>query len=427
MICKVYRHWRKIDGKRVRDRLYTGHLKIKNDLKVTYIPLGIADKEAAQRKLDEIRQEREQEAAGILTPKPIRQAAQTPLPAHLAAFTADLIAKQRNAEYVDSIRHRCTALFTACGWKILRDITPESFIAWRAEQAMAPKTLNEYLNAATGFLNWMENNGSVSHNPLSKVDHVETKGNEVRKRRALTMEQLESLLKASPKRALIYLTKVYTGLRRNELGLLTWGDLHLDGTEPFVKVRASTTKNKKQASLPLRRELARMLLAARPAHFSFGTPVFPQGMPKMETFRLDLQAAGIPYKDDLGQQLDFHALRVTLATNLGRAGVSPWIGRDILRHSDIRLTTATYTDASQLPTRAAMDSLPWPSCTQIRTQIADVSRQGGASAGTVGEMVPLLEAPKKEAVSQDLATAGTSCQTKEKVAGLGFEPRKFRL
>ena len=40
-------------------------------------------------------------------------------------------------------------------------------------------------------------------------------------------------------------------MRSSELGALTWGDLHLDAVTPFVKVRASTTKNGKSADLRL--------------------------------------------------------------------------------------------------------------------------------------------------------------------------------
>lgn len=49
------------------------------------------------------------------------------------------------------------------------------------------------------------------------------------------------------------------GLRRSELAALKWSDLHLDALTPFVKVRASTTKNGKPADIRVLPEVAAAL------------------------------------------------------------------------------------------------------------------------------------------------------------------------
>ena len=49
---------------------------------------------------------------------------------------------------------------------------------------------------------------------------------------------------------------------------------------------------------------------------------------------------------------------MTLATMLNKSGVAPRIAQEIMRHSDIRLTIATYTDAKLLNVSVALDSLP---------------------------------------------------------------------
>jgi peptidoglycan/LPS O-acetylase OafA/YrhL len=69
MICEVYRHARIVKGKRTVDNFWTGHLKLRGDLVVAHIPLGVSDKEVARQRLAEIRREREQRAVGLLTPK----------------------------------------------------------------------------------------------------------------------------------------------------------------------------------------------------------------------------------------------------------------------------------------------------------------------------------------------------------------------
>ncbi len=78
----------------------------------------------------------------------------------------------------------------------------------------------------------------------------------------------------------------------------------------------------------------------------------------MKTFRKDLEAAGIAASDGQGRRVDFHALRHTLATNLARAGVSPRVAMEMMRHSDMRLTQRTYTDAALLPMTDALEKLP---------------------------------------------------------------------
>ena len=60
-----------------------------------------------------------------------------------------------------------------------------------------------------------------------------------------------------------------------------------------------------------------------------------------------------------GHRADFHSLRHTLATNLARAGTAPRVAMEIMRHSDMRLTAKTYTDAGLLPVADAVLKLPY--------------------------------------------------------------------
>ncbi len=49
--------------------------------------------------------------------------------------------------------------------------------------------------------------------------------------------------------------------------------------------------------------------------------------------------AGVPYKDDQGRQADFHALRKSFNTHLAQAAVDPQTRKEMMRHSELRLTT----------------------------------------------------------------------------------------
>jgi integrase len=337
---------------------YIGRYKMPGMKKPATVRLRVTDKRIAEQRLMEIVREAENEAAGIVMPKPIRSAAVLPFVQHLDAFVTDLRARGRSKMYVRNVAMNVKHLIASCGWGMVKDVTPQSFMVWRAGQSKAAKTINEYLNAANALLNWMHRTGLLLANPLLCVGKVETQGKERRLRRALTDAEVQRLLDVNPRHRVVYMTALLTGLRRAELKALRWGDFHLDAVRPFVNVRASTTKNHKAATMFLREDLVDALRAMRPVGVSDVTRVFWRCIPRMPEYRSDLAKAGIDFEDTQGRRVDFHALRHTLATNLSRSGVAPRVAMELMRHSDMRLTARTYTDASLLPMSDALEKLP---------------------------------------------------------------------
>jgi integrase len=296
------------------------------------VSLGTSDKQVAEKRRSEFVAEKEREQAGILAPKEMRVAAQRSLSDHIEDFVTDIRARGKAEKYADNIEMRLNRLVAECGWKTVRDVGADSFAAWRARQKMAPKTLNEYLNAASGLLNWMQRSGRIPANPLKVVGKVEMRGRETRRRRALTLDELRRFLQVSGSRKAVYLTAVYTGLRRGELEQLEWTDIHLDDVaQPFIEVRASTTKNHEKATIKLHGDVVAALREER-ENSDGDERVFT--VPKIETFRADLDKASIPYRDEQGRVADFHSLRVTLCTNLHNAGVPERTAMEMMRHSE---------------------------------------------------------------------------------------------
>ena len=70
------------------------------------------------------------------------------------------------------------------------------------------------------------------------------------------------------------------------------------------------------------------------------------------------QSDYLAYRDAEGRYADFHALRHSFITMVGKAGVSPREAMELARHSDMRLTMKTYTDTAQLPLAATVRRLP---------------------------------------------------------------------
>ena len=152
------------------------------------------------------------------------------------------------------------------------------------------------------------------------------------------------------------LLAVATGLRYSEIGSIQPGDRSTEA--PNVTVAAAYTKNGETATLALPRDLAHDLaayVASQPA----GKPVFvlPEGK-GAKMLRMDLKAAGIPYRDASGLYFDFHSLRCQTATLADAAGVSPRVVQKIMRHSSLELT-GRYTRPRAVNTsQAAAGMLP---------------------------------------------------------------------
>jgi integrase len=428
----IYRRKRTVDGKIEMARLYRGRYRLEGDTKITEIPLHTPDKRVAQQRLEQLVRDKQMEQTGILAPSAVRKAAQSPLEEHVGQYTADLTALKRDDQYVYELKNRIRRLIKECAWKQLKDVTADSFQTWRARQTLSPKTLNEYLGSISSLLNWMEKHERIARNPLQHVQKVQANGRQVRPRRAFTDDEMQRLLGIAGTRKVVYLAAVYTGLRRSELAALERRDLHLEGEKPFINVRASTTKNHQQAVIALHPELV-SAMRLHVAYLPVGeSKIFAGVMPTMLRFKADLKAAGIEFVNATGHRADFHSLRHTLATNLARAGTAPRVAMEIMRHSDMRLTAKTYTDAGLLPVADAVLKLPFlgkreATSTQIGTQ--NLFRKGHdlSAAGTTLAGIPLLDLSENEQLGHEKESPVQTGQNLEMVRGTGFEPVTFRV
>lgn len=74
--------------------------------------------------------------------------------------------------------------------------------------------------------------------------------------------------------------------------------------------------------------------------------------------RIDLAAAGLPYRDEGGRYFDFHATRGQFISMLAAGGVHPKVAQILARHSTIVLTMDAYTHLDVLDVAGALDKLP---------------------------------------------------------------------
>src|ERR1017187_9158751 len=111
MIFKVEKRRSRQGGKLQLTRCYYVRYRM-GDMPVDrWKSLGVTDFQVANKKAQEFIQEREREAAGIIEPKVVRDAAHRPLVEHLDDYEADLLTRGRagrnrpNVPPVDGERH----------------------------------------------------------------------------------------------------------------------------------------------------------------------------------------------------------------------------------------------------------------------------------------------------------------------------------
>ena len=354
----VFQQKRTRNGKVVKSRTWYGEYRLDGDPKPTRLSLHTSDKRVAEKKLAEIVQQAERERANIALPKTLVDAASKPVAEHIEDYLADLRSTGRTKEYVRQVSARLERLRRDLGWKILNDMTPESFIAWRDRQKTSPRTKNHFHDAVRGFANWLNDHERIETNRFLRVKRAQIPRGSRGNHRSFSDDEVRRLVAvAPPPRATAYLLAVTTGLRHADLRRLAWPDIRLGARPPHIYLPGDSAKNKRSATLPLTAEAVALLEDLSPGPHASGR-VFRRGMPSHHTFNADLQAAGIPKTDHLGRSASFHTLRRTLVTMLHNAGVDRRTAMEINRHTSSHLTDIIYTDAEALPKSEAIRKLP---------------------------------------------------------------------
>jgi integrase len=208
----------------------------------------------------------------------------------------------------------------------------------------------------------------INHNPTDGVKPIKTPTGAAKESKALDPYQVRALLDAASGNRFeaLYVVAIYTGLRRGELLGLRWTDTDLDaGT---LTVRRSldvndTFKSPKNRAARRTLKLTPRALEALKAHrvrqyaerLQAGPRwldhdlVFPNTLGKPmnagNLYRRDFQ----PLLESAGladEGFTIHSLRHTFATTLAEKGVHPSTAQKMLGHSDIRMTLAIYTHAT---------------------------------------------------------------------------------
>ena len=363
-------------------------------------PTGCRDRQAAEQLLRKWEREVEQIRAGILDPKQLEsaRASSTNLETHLASYEQSLIARNVSAVYRSNTLRAVRRLADDLGFGCIKDISRWAVESWLAKvlgEGMSARSRNHYRDAMVIFLNWCKESNLISNHDLNKLPKADVREDPRRQRRSLTEDEINRLLTVTAtrplddtrtirrgakrgqrsaevrpeviahleavgrERVLAYKTLLFTGLRLNELRTLTVSQLDLTPGAELLKLEAKNEKNRAGSALPLRSDLAaefRIWIKERKLSPSDTLFMISGGLCRI--LDRDLEAAGIPKRDDRGRTIDVHSLRTTFCTMLSKFGTNPRTAQAAMRHSDIKLTMNTYTDPALLNIREAVERLP---------------------------------------------------------------------
>jgi integrase len=280
-----------------------------------------------------------------------------PLTAHLDAWRGELVAKGRTAKYADQQRHYAARVFTEARAEVYSDIDASRVRSavedMRARSQTNPcdrlrwgrTTTTAHVKAARAFCRWMVRFGRATIDPLAILDVHATPAQQIkRRRRAMTPDEVTRLIESvrredrharssGEERALIYeLVACETGFRADTVRQLRAGDFDMGAGCVTGRVKGG-----RELTLPLSESytarLAPWLATKLP-----DARAFPGLADKQFAVLVrDLAAAGIE-RDTPSGRLDFHALRHTFLTNLGRGGADIRSLQKLAGHSDIRVT-----------------------------------------------------------------------------------------
>lgn len=217
----------------------------------------------------------------------------------------------------------------------ISQITPKMISSYKAKRygdGARPATINRELSMLSKAFNLAKEWEWTRENPVSRV--CKDKENNERDR-WLSVDEEKRLLENSPQWLKgIILFALYTGLRRDELLLLTW-----DRVDLFRKIIIiQESKNGKPRTIPLTQTPLDILTARSKVINLKSGLVFPNSKGEKITRNVLAVAFGKAKEKTGIEDFRFHDLRHCFGSRLAQRGVDIYTIAKLLGHKDIRMT-----------------------------------------------------------------------------------------
>jgi integrase len=245
----------------------------------------------------------------------------------------------------------------------------------RLRRGSSVQTTNYYLSHLKSFCRWLVRDRRMAESPVAHLEAGNVEVDRRHDRRELTADELRHLLGKTQvstrtfrgltgrDRFVLYATACGTGFRAGALASLTPAHFDLDSPTATVALAARNNKSRKPRLQPLPADLVELLrdyLADRPANVPLWGGDWACKGEGAEMLRADLADAGIPYiidSPDGPLYADFHALRHSYITALGRSGVDLRTAQELAGHSTPALT-ARYMHVRLHDMAGSVEKLP---------------------------------------------------------------------
>lgn len=149
----------------------------------------------------------------------------------------------------------------------------------------------------------------------------------------------------------LFLFAFHTGMRESEILSLEWSSINLRDKIIIVSnTKTFTTKSKKERIIPINKRVYEILLSRLPAEdqFNIFSKKSKNSLPeyvfsRIKGIKLNLDFVSKKFKKtirkaNLNDSFHFHSLRHSFASGLVQKGVSLLIVKELLGHSDLRVT-----------------------------------------------------------------------------------------
>lgn len=326
--------------------------------------LETSDRNCAEQKLKQMQAEADLRKAGFLTPE--QERLKLPLTNLIESYGEHLEVTTSSSDHQKNAVRLLERLFTeGLQWLYWRQIDAAALTKYlqgqsvKAEKPWTVAYCNTFIKSAKAFTNWATPEGD--RNPLARLGRFAVKNaRQTRAKRSANLQERSKLLKywsGLPwDRQVSYCLAMLNGLRRNEIDGLTWDDIVLNNTVPFIR----NLKQKMGSDIdqvPLHPRVVQLLRARRDETMPMPAVSIVDAVPDDKTVKKDVARAKVTYADDRGRILSLHALRHTFSTMLGETpGVTGAIAKALMRHSRQSVTDG-YTHVELSAMREALDKL----------------------------------------------------------------------
>lgn len=317
---------------------------------------------------------------GLMAPQDLtaKKANADPIAKHAADYAASIRDRGRERRHYEGTESQIVRLLAEARITRLSEITEgrlrPTLSTWARTKSAS--TANHAMTAIKGFAKWLDYVGRIKGNTLRGMTaRYNEEADRKRVRRALTAEQMASLIRAAEQgapviaamplksrhhsvyitgheRAIVYRIAMGTGFRARTIRLIQPEDFRFDAENPRIEIDGGRFKNGKPMKQPIRRDLAEFL---QPWVESLepGRPIVCLPARTADMLKVDLKSAGIAYKDARGEVIDFHALRVSYLNAIGRSGCDPRTMMELAGHADFK-TTMRYLRSDDTDKRKAL-------------------------------------------------------------------------